>query len=221
MSQTIPNDDYYIDNNGISTRNDIILEELIPFINEILEKQKDKAQSKNVNPVTQTRNKLTSILRRYPPFPNTQLYKLTAQNIWNIYLDYLELNAAINAYFPYIMDKLEFCAYARISLSYYNDMIDDKAETPDNSPNTEVSLRDVFSAINADIINSTISGAETGAISNQAAKVRNKAKRVGNAIVEVDDPSALVDSLNEAAKGALYYSQKLELAQKYRPKLQE
>lgn len=212
--------DYYLDGNKISTKNDLILEELIPFIENILEADSDKRRAKLMNPATQTKNKLNSILRREPPFPNTQMYRLSSEDIWKIYLNYLDLNAKINSYFPYIMDKLEFCAYARISLTYYNNMIDEKTDG-EETPTEEMSLRDVFSAINADIVNSTLSGAETGAISGVAARMRSKAKKVGNSVVEVDDNAAIVDSLAEAAKGALYHAQKLELAQKYRPKISE
>ena len=213
-------DDYYVDGDKISTKNDLILEELIPFIENILESDGDKRRAKLMNPATQTRNKLNSILRREPPFPNTQMYRLSSEDIWQIYRNYLDLNAKINSYFPYIMDKLEFCAYARISLTYYNNMIDEKTDG-EETPTEEMSLRDVFSAINADIVNSTLSGAETGAISGVAARMRSKAKKVGNSVVEVDDNAAIVDSLAEAAKGALYHAQKLELAQKYRPKISE
>lgn len=213
-------DDYYIDGDKISTKNDLILEELIPFIENILEAKSDKRRAKLINPATQTKNKLNSILRREPPFPNTQMYRLSSEDIWKIYLNYLDLNAKINSYFPYLMDKLEFCAYARISLTYYNNMIDEKTDG-EETPTEEMSLRDVFSAINADIVNSTLSGAETGAISGIAARMRSKAKKVGNSVVEVDDNAAIVDSLAEAAKGALYHAQKLELAQKYRPKIDE
>ena len=213
-------DDYYVDGDKISTKNDLILEELIPFIENILEADSDKRRAKLMNPATQTRNKLNSILRREPPFPNTQMYRLSSEDIWQIYRNYLDLNAKINSYFPYIMDKLEFCAYARISLTYYNNMIDEKTDG-EETPTEEMSLRDVFSAINADIVNSTLSGAETGAISGVAARMRSKAKKVGNSVVEVDDNAAIVDSLAEAAKGALYHAQKLELAQKYRPKIGE
>ena len=213
-------DDYYVDGDKISTKNDLILEELIPFIDNILEADSDKRRAKLMNPATQTRNKLNSILRREPPFPNTQMYRLSSEDIWQIYRNYLDLNAKINSYFPYIMDKLEFCAYARISLTYYNNMIDEKTDG-EETPTEEMSLRDVFSAINADIVNSTLSGAETGAISGVAARMRSKAKKVGNSVVEVDDNAAIVDSLAEAAKGALYHAQKLELAQKYRPKISE
>lgn len=213
-------DDYYVDGDKISTKNDLILEELIPFIENILEADSDKRRAKLMNPATQTKNKLNSILRREPPFPNTQMYRLSSEDIWKIYLNYLDLNAKINSYFPYIMDKLEFCAYARISLTYYNNMIDEKTDG-EETPTEEMSLRDVFSAINADIVNSTLSGAETGAISGVAARMRSKAKKVGNSVVEVDDNAAFVDSLAEAAKGALYHAQKLELAQKYRPKISE
>ena len=213
-------DDYYVDGDKISTKNDLILEELIPFIENILEADSDKRRAKLMNPATQTRNKLNSILRREPPFPNTEMYRLSSEDIWQIYRNYLDLNAKINSYFPYIMDKLEFCAYARISLTYYNNMIDEKTDG-EETPTEEMSLRDVFSAINADIVNSTLSGAETGAISGVAARMRSKAKKVGNSVVEVDDNAAIVDSLAEAAKGALYHAQKLELAQKYRPKISE
>ena len=213
-------DDYYVDGDKISTKNDLILDELIPFIENILEADSDKRRAKLMNPATQTRNKLNSILRREPPFPNTQMYRLSSEDIWQIYRNYLDLNAKINSYFPYIMDKLEFCAYARISLTYYNNMIDEKNDS-EETPTEEMSLRDVFSAINADIVNSTLSGAETGAISGVAARMRSKAKKVGNSVVEVDDNAAIVDSLAEAAKGALYHAQKLELAQKYRPKISE
>ena len=213
-------DDYYVDGDKISTKNDLILDELIPFIENILEADSDKRRAKLMNPATQTRNKLNSILRREPPFPNTQMYRLSSEDIWQIYRNYLDLNAKINSYFPYIMDKLEFCAYARISLTYYNNMIDEKTDG-EETPTEEMSLRDVFSAINADIVNSTLSGAETGAISGVAARMRSKAKKVGNSVVEVDDNAAIVDSLAEAAKGALYHAQKLELAQKYRPKISE
>ena len=213
-------DDYYVDGDKISTKNDLILEELIPFIENILEADSDKRRAKLMNPATQTKNKLNSILRREPPFPNTQMYRLSSEDIWQIYRNYLDLNAKINSYFPYIMDKLEFCAYARISLTYYNNMIDEKTDG-EETPTEEMSLRDVFSAINADIVNSTLSGAETGAISGVAARMRSKAKKVGNSVVEVDDNAAIVDSLAEAAKGALYHAQKLELAQKYRPKISE
>lgn len=213
-------DDYYVDGDKIGTKNDLILEELIPFIENILEADSDKRRAKLMNPATQTKNKLNSILRREPPFPNTQMYRLSSEDIWQIYLNYLDLNAKINSYFPYIMDKLEFCAYARISLTYYNNMIDEKTDG-EETPTEEMSLRDVFSAINADIVNSTLSGAETGAISGVAARMRSKAKKVGNSVVEVDDNAAIVDSLAEAAKGALYHAQKLELAQKYRPKISE
>ena len=213
-------DDYYVDGDKISTKNDLILEELIPFIENILEADSDKRRAKLMNPATQTKNKLNSILRREPPFPNTQMYRLSSEDIWQIYRNYLDLNAKINSYFPYIMNKLEFCAYARISLTYYNNMIDEKTDG-EETPTEEMSLRDVFSAINADIVNSTLSGAETGAISGVAARMRSKAKKVGNSVVEVDDNAAIVDSLAEAAKGALYHAQKLELAQKYRPKISE
>lgn len=220
MSKENQIDDYYIVDEKALTRNEVIWQELQPFIESIFEAANDKKKAKIINPVTQTRNKLTSILRRYPPFPNGQIYKLKSTDVWQIYLDYLSLNAQINEYIPYVMDKLEFCAYARISLKYYNEMCDDSNITEEQRTD-EISLHDVFAAIDADIVNSTISGAETGAISGNAAKIRTKAKRVGNAVVETDDNSALADSLSEAAKGVLYHAQKLELAQKYRPKIIE
>lgn len=220
MSKENQIDDYYIVDENALTRNEVIWQELQPFIESIFEAANDKKKAKIINPVTQTRNKLTSILRRYPPFPNGQIYKLKSTDVWQIYLDYLSLNAQINEYIPYVMDKLEFCAYARISLKYYNEMCDDSNITEEQRTD-EISLHDVFAAIDADIVNSTISGAETGAISGNAAKIRTKAKRVGNAVVETDDNSALADSLSEAAKGVLYHAQKLELAQKYRPKIVE
>ena len=220
MSNENQIDDYYINEDKIQTRNEVIWEELQPFIEKICGDVSDKSRSKIVNPATQTRNKLTSILRRYPPFPNGQIYKLKPKDVWQIYLDYLSLNAQINEYIPYVMDKLEFCAYARISLKYYNEMCDDSNLTEEQRTN-EMTLYDIFSAIDADIVNSTMSGAETGAISGNAAKIRTKAKRVSNAVVETDDSSALADSLTEAAKGVLYHAQKLELAQKYRPKISE
>lgn len=220
MSKENQIDDYYIVDENALTRNEVIWQELQPFIESIFEAANDKKKAKIINPVTQTRNKLTSILRRYPPFPNGQIYKLKSTDVWQIYLDYLSLNAQINEYIPYVMDKLEFCAYARISLKYYNEMCDDSNITEEQRTD-EISLHDVFAAIDADIVNSTISGAETGAISGNAAKIRTKAKRVGNAVVETDDNSALADSLSEAAKGVLYHAQKLELAQKYRPKIIE
>ena len=136
-------DDYYVDGDKISTKNDLILEELIPFIENILEADSDKRRAKLMNPATQTKNKLNSILRREPPFPNTQMYRLSSEDIWQIYRNYLDLNAKINSYFPYIMDKLEFCAYARISLTYYNNMIDEKTDG-EETPTEEMSLRDVF-----------------------------------------------------------------------------
>ena len=89
-------DDYYVDGDKISTKNDLILEELIPFIENILEADSDKRRAKLMNPATQTRNKLNSILRREPPFPNTQMYRLSSEDIWQIYRNYLDLNAKIN-----------------------------------------------------------------------------------------------------------------------------
>ena len=112
------------------------------------------------------RVKLGEILREERSMSNDLALKLTAEQIYKIYTAYLSLISYINTAISYTPNKLEFLAFARISVSAFAHLLENSADD----------VKQVCGDIEADLINFTLSAAEQGQVKEGSSKMRLKSK---------------------------------------------
>ena len=124
------------------------------------------------------RVKLGEILRQERSMSNDLALKLTAEQIYQIYTAYLSLISYINTAISYTPNKLEFLAFARISVSAFAHLLENSADD----------VKQVCGDIEADLINFTLSAAEQGQVRESSSKMRLKSKGgYGHALVQIGD----------------------------------
>ena len=110
------------------------------------------------------RVKLGEILRQERSMSNDLALKLTAEQIYQIYTAYLSLISYINTAISYTPNKLEFLAFARISVSAFTHLLEHSADD----------VKQVCGDIEADLINFTLSAAEQGQVKERKKKETQK-----------------------------------------------
>lgn len=153
--------------------NEIIISEIQAFISSA---EETTGRNKRDDLCYRVKRKLTEILRRNRTFPDSSTLEMTADQLWSTYNGYSALISCINEIVVFTPDKIEFCAYARISLNAYNALISDGNEE----------TRQVLCDIDSDLLNATLSGAEAGVSKETTAKFRAKGKGFGHSVVETD-----------------------------------
>lgn len=135
------------------------------------------------------RVKLGEILREERSMPNELALKLTAEEIYQIYTAYLSLISYINLSISYTPNKLEFLAFARISVSAFSHLLENSADD----------IKQVCGDIEADLINFTLSAAEQGQLKEGSTKMRLKSKGgYGHSLVQIGDAESIIDKANDA-----------------------
>ena len=158
--------DYY-------SKNEMILDEIKPFISEAVE---TTGKSKRDDLCYRVKRKLTEILRRNRTLPDSDVLNANADDLWEVYIRYSALISELNKLVIYTPDKLEFCAYARMSVNAYNALISDGSEE----------VRQVMCDVDSDLLNAALSGAEAGISKEGTARFRAKGKGFGHSVVETD-----------------------------------
>lgn len=135
------------------------------------------------------RVKLAEILRQERSMSNELALKLTAEQVYNIYTAYLSLISYINTAISYTPNKLEFLAFARISVSAFSHLLENAADD----------VKQVCGDIEADLINFSLSAAEQGQLKEGSAKMRLKSKGgYGHALVQIGDAESVIDKAQSA-----------------------
>lgn len=135
------------------------------------------------------RVKLGEILRKERSMPNATALKLSADELYNIYQSYLSLISYINTAVSYTPNKLEFLAFARISVSAFTHLLENSADD----------VKQVCDDIEADLINFTLSATEQGRVRESSGKLRLKSKGgYGHSLVQVGDAESIIDKANSA-----------------------
>lgn len=135
------------------------------------------------------RVKLGEILRQERSMPNEKALKLSADDIYNTYKAYLSLISYVNTAISYTPNKLEFLAFARISVSAFTHLLENSADD----------VRQVCDDIEADLINFTLSAAEQGQVREGSSKMRLKSKGgYGHALVQIGDAESIIDKASNA-----------------------
>ena len=135
------------------------------------------------------RVKLSEILRQDRSMSNDLALKLTADEIYNIYTAYLSLISYINTAISYTPNKLEFLAFARISVSAFAHLLENSADD----------VKQICGDIEADLINFTLSAAEQGQLKEGSTKMRLKSKGgYGHALVQIGDAESIIDKASDA-----------------------
>jgi hypothetical protein len=135
------------------------------------------------------RVKLAEILREHRTMPNGVTLKLTADEIHSIYTAYLSLISYINMSVSYTPNKIEFLAFAEISVSAFSNLLD----------NGNDDVRQECSDIDNDLLNFTLSAAEQGQTKEAGSKIRLKARNgIGHALVQIGDTESVIDKAKDA-----------------------
>ena len=135
------------------------------------------------------RVKLGEILRQERSMSNELALNLTADQIYQIYTAYLSLISYINTAISYTPNKLEFLAFARISVSAFSHLLENSADD----------VRQVCGDIEADLINFTLSAAEQGQLREGSTKMRLKSKGgYGHSLVQIGDAESIIDKASDA-----------------------
>ena len=149
------------------------------------------------------RVKLGEILREERSMPNDLALKLTAEQIYQIYTAYLSLISYINTAISYTPNKLEFLAFARISVSAFAHLLENSADD----------VKQVCGDIEADLINFTLSAAEQGQVRESSSKMRLKSKGgYGHALVQIGDAESIIDKASDALNEGQFRYELKELA---------
>lgn len=135
------------------------------------------------------RVKLCEILRQERSMPNEKALKLSADDIYDTYKAYLSLISYINTAISYTPNKLEFLAFAQISVSAFKHLLENSADD----------VKQVCDDIEADSINFTLSAAEQGQVREGSSKMRLKSKGgYGHALVQIGDAESIIDKASNA-----------------------
>lgn len=135
------------------------------------------------------RVKLGEILRKERSMPNDLALKLTADQLFKTYNSYLSLISYINTSISYTPNKLEFLAFARISVSAFAHLLENAADD----------VKQVCADIDADLINFSLSAAEQGQIKESSSKMRLKSKGgFGHSLVQIGDAESIIDKAKNA-----------------------
>ena len=149
------------------------------------------------------RVKLGEILRQERSMSNDLALKLTAEQIYQIYTAYLSLISYINTAISYTPNKLEFLAFARISVSAFAHLLENSADD----------VKQVCGDIEADLINFTLSAAEQGQVRESSSKMRLKSKGgYGNPLVQIGDAESIIDKASDALNEGQFRYELKELA---------
>ena len=149
------------------------------------------------------RVKLGEILREERSMSNDLALKLTAEQIYQIYTAYLSLISYINTAISYTPNKLEFLAFARISVSAFAHLLENSADD----------VKQVCGDIEADLINVTLSAAEQGQVKESSSKMRLKSKGgYGHALVQIGDAESIIDKASDALNEGQFRYELKELA---------
>lgn len=149
------------------------------------------------------RVKLGEILREERSMSNDLALKLTAEQIYQIYTAYLSLISYINMSISYTPNKLEFLAFARISVSAFAHLLENSADD----------VKQVCGDIEADLINFTLSAAEQGQVKESSSKMRLKSKGgYGHALVQIGDAESIIDKASDALNEGQFRYELKELA---------
>lgn len=149
------------------------------------------------------RVKLGEILREERSMSNDLALKLTAEQIYQIYTAYLSLISYINTAISYTPNKLEFLAFARISVSAFAHLLENSADD----------VKQVCGDIEADLINFTLSAAEQGQVRESSSKMRLKSKGgYGHALVQIGDAESIIDKASDALNEGQFRYELKELA---------
>ena len=153
--------------------------------------------------VYRVRVKLGEILRQERSMSNDLALKLTAEQIYQIYTAYLSLISYINTAISYTPNKLEFLAFARISVSAFAHLLENSADD----------VKQVCGDIEADLINFTLSAAEQGQVRESSSKMRLKSKGgYGHALVQIGDAESIIDKASDALNEGQFRYELKELA---------
>ena len=134
---------------------------------------------------------------------NDLALKLTAEQIYQIYTAYLSLISYINTAISYTPNKLEFLAFARISVSAFAHLLENSADD----------VKQVCGDIEADLINFTLSAAEQGQVKEGSSKMRLKSKGgYGHALVQIGDAESIIDKASDALNEGQFRYELKELA---------
>ena len=149
------------------------------------------------------RVKLGEILRQERSMSNDLALKLTAEQIYQIYTAYLSLISYINTAISYTPNKLEFLAFARISVSAFAHLLENSADD----------VKQVCGDIEADLINFTLSAAEQGQVRESSSKMRLKSKGgYGHALIQIGDAESIIDKASDALNEGQFRYELKELA---------
>jgi hypothetical protein len=149
------------------------------------------------------RVKLGEILRQERSMSNDLALKLTAEQIYQIYTAYLSLISYINTAISYTPNKLEFLAFARISVSAFAHLLENSADD----------VKQVCGDIEADLINFTLSAAEQGQVKEGSSKMRLKSKGgYGHSLVQIGDAESIIDKASDALNEGQFRYELKELA---------
>lgn len=190
MEYTVMND-YEVKVHKIKTQ----IDEFISICRGELQNEDNKGKNKQGGKYLEdtleyrVRVKLGEILRQERSMPNEKALKLSADDIYNTYKAYLSLISYINTAISYTPNKLEFLAFAQISVSAFTHLLENSADD----------VKQVCDDIEADLINFTLSAAEQGQVREGSSKMRLKSKGgYGHALVQIGDAESIIDKASNA-----------------------
>ena len=174
----------------------VIMNEMQPFFDILSEEMRKKSMWKN-QPAWSMRvkNKLNSIMRKYKPMQNADALRMSDDDIFMLYGEFVDLIMYINENCDYIPSKQDFCAYSQISVDAYNDMLANGTEEQ------RLILREVENYL-ADL---QLDGAQGGVVKERSTEFRLTSMDFGHSIVKKPNIEEAAKVMNEQYKSPEYW----------------
>ena len=150
-----------IDFNNIVNYNnkpEVIMDEMRMYFQQILPRIEQAALVKNsrsplrYDPHYAISSKFKQTLRKWKTMPDEQAMELSAEALYELYMEFLDVITEINITYSYAPTKVEFCAYCCISIEAYNRLLTEG----------DIKVRQQMSDIDSDLIDSIERSTEVG-----------------------------------------------------------
>lgn len=190
------------ENGEVVLKVDVVLEQLIPYLEEIKSMMYERAKWKSQpNYVQMVKTKLSFILSEFETMSNDDALHLGADKLRQIKREYLHLINKINDYgVAFCPSKINFCNYASISMDAYNIMMKDGSEEQ------KLEIREIDNLI----VDSMLTSAQTGSQKENTTQFSLTAKGVGHSIQKTSPIGDALENLAQTQMTNAFYAKALE-----------
>lgn len=180
---------------------EIVQNEMLVFLEGLSKKMQDQTAAKNPGSwAYKVKTKLNAVLRRFKTMPTSEAMRAECDDLFAVYTEFLDLVAWLNETVDFIPTKQEFCAYAQMSVSCYNELLSSGTDEQ----------RQMLCDIDSYLSDMQLSGAQAGSSKERSTEFRLTSKDFGHSIVRKPNTEEALDVLAKEKLSSSYWMAQIE-----------